>query len=122
MYKWVKKWATDDDFVKWAKYFKNRIKGEVKEQFEEAWPKVRNHDVNVRGSFVLYWEMRTKEGPIHKMNQPMTIAYLAYLADGAQSVGKGELLHVINNMIMNIPRINGEIIQAIVDGASHEEE
>ena len=125
MWKWIKKWKEEDDFVKWAKHFKNKIKGEVKEQFEEAWPSVKNHDANVRGSFVLYWEMRATEGPIHKINRAMTIAYLAYLIDGAGAVGRNDLIEVLNNMIMNIPRINAEIttcLLAIQEGVSNEEE
>ena len=121
MWKWSKKWKTEENFVKWAKYFSNRLKGEVKEQFEESWVNVKNHDVNVRGSYLLYWEMRAKEGSLHHINQPMTIAYLAYLCDGAQSVGRTDLVPVINNMIMNIPRINAEIIGAIMEDSDEEE-
>ena len=115
MWKWIKKWRTDEAFVKWAKSFSNKLKGEVKGQFDESWPVVRTNNPEVRGSYVLYWTMRGTEGPVHSVAQPMAIAYLAYLADGAQSVGREDLLPVINNMIMNIPRIHAEIVTEVLE-------
>ena len=48
------------------------------------------------------------------MAQPMSIGYLAYLADGAQAAGREDIIEVLNNMIMNIPRINLEITNGLV--------
>lgn len=122
MWKIVQHWKTDENFVKWAKAFSNKLKGEVGQQFEESWPIVRNNDPSVRASYVLYWQMRATEGVIHQMNQPMSIAYLAYLADGAQATGRSDLMPILNNMILNIPRIHAEIAGEILKGDSSEEE
>ena len=114
MWKWIKIYKEDKKFVEWAKQIEKKVKGEVREQFKEAWPKVRNNNEAVKGSFVFYWEMRTNMTQIHSMAQPMAIAYLAYLADGAQSVGREDIIEVLNNMIMNIPRINVEISNSLI--------
>jgi hypothetical protein len=114
MWKWIKIYKEDKKFVEWAKQIEKKTKGEVREQFKEAWPKVRNNNEAVKGSFVFYWEMRTNMTQIHSMAQPMAIAYLAYLADGAQSVGREDIIGVLNNMIMNIPRINVEISNSLI--------
>ena len=114
MWKWIKIYKEDKKFVEWAKQIEKKTKGEVREQFKEAWPKVRNNNEAVKGSFVFYWEMRTNMTQIHSMAQPMAIAYLAYLADGAQSVGREDMIGVLNNMIMNIPRINVEISNSLI--------
>jgi hypothetical protein len=123
MWKLIKQWRTDSEFVKWAKTLEKKTKDGIKEQFKEAWPKVRNNSESVRASFVLYWELRTGLGTIHHIAEPMAIAYLAYLGDGAQAVGREDLIPVINNMVLNIPRLNVEIKQSIMDmGESNEEE
>ena len=114
MWKWIKIYKEDKKFVEWAKQIEKKTKGEVREQFKEAWPKVRNNNEAVKGSFVFYWEMRTNMTQIHSMAQPMAIAYLANLADGAQSVGREDIIGVLNNMIMNIPRINVEISNSLI--------
>ena len=114
MWKWIKIYKEDKKYVEWAKQIEKKTKGEVREQFKEAWPKVRNNNEAVKGSFVFYWEMRTNMTQIHSMAQPMAIAYLAYLADGAQSVGREDIIGVLNNMIMNIPRINVEISNSLI--------
>jgi hypothetical protein len=114
MWKWIKIYKEDKKFVEWAKQIEKKTKGEVREQFKEAWPKVRDNNEAVKGSFVFYWEMRTNMTQIHSMAQPMAIAYLAYLADGAQSVGREDIIGVLNNMIMNIPRINVEISNSLI--------
>ena len=92
MWKWIKIYKEDKKFVEWAKQIEKKTKGEVREQFKEAWPKVRSNNEAVKGSFVFYWEMRTNMTQIHNMAQPMAIAYLAYLADGAQSVGREDII------------------------------
>ena len=114
MWKWIKIYKEDKKFVEWAKQIEKKVKGEVREQFKEAWPKVRNNNEAVKGSFVFYWDMRTNMTQIINMAQPMAIAYLAYLADGAQSVGREDIIGVLNNMIMNIPRINVEISNSLI--------
>ena len=114
MWKWIKIYKEDKKFVEWAKQIEKKTKGEGREQFKEAWPKVRHNNEAVKGSFVFYWEMRTNMTQIHSMAQPMAIAYLAYLADGAQSVGREDIIGVLNNMIMNIPRINVEISNSLI--------
>ena len=132
MWKWIKIYRDDKEFVKWTKQIEKKLKDEVLEQFKESWPKVRNNNEAVKGSFVFYWEMRTGAGQIHNAAQPMAIGYLAYLADGAQAVNRPDIIDVLNNMIMNIPRINVEISSILVtaleaekkalEGAEDEEE
>ena len=114
MWKWIKIYKEDKKFVEWAKQIEKKTKGEVREQFKEASPKFRNNNEAVKCAFVFYWEMRTNMTQIHSMAQPMAIAYLAYLADGAQSVGREDIIGVLNNMIMNIPRINVEISNSLI--------
>jgi len=120
MWKWIKKWRDEEEFVKWAKTTSNMLKGDVKLQFDASWPTVRNNNPEVRGSYVLYWGLRSTEGVIHQFAQPMSIGYLAYLADGAQATGREDLLPVLNNMIMNIPRLHSEIAMEVVKQNSGE--
>lgn len=114
MWKLIKIYKDDKEFVAWTKRIEKKLKGEILGQFKESWPKVRTNNEAIKGSFVFYWEMRTGAGQIHNMAQPMSIGYLAYLADGAQAAGREDIIEVLNNMIMNIPRINLEITNGLV--------
>lgn len=114
MWKWIKIYKDEKEFAKWAKTIEKKLKGEILDAFKEAWPSLSNTNEAVRGSFVYYWELRTNMSQFHSMAQPMSIGYLAYLADGAQSVGREDIVNLVNNMIRNIPRINLEISNSLV--------
>jgi hypothetical protein len=114
MWKMIKIYKDDKEFIAWTKRIEKKLKGEVLSQFKESWPKVRTNNEAIKGSFVYYWEMRSGAGQIHNMAQPMSIGYLAYLADGAHAAGREDIIEVLNNMIMNIPRINMEITNGLV--------
>ena len=114
MWKWIKIYKDEKEFAKWAKTIEKKLKGEILDAFKEAWPSLSNTNEAVRGSFVYYWELRTNMSQFHSMAQPMSIGYLAYLADGAQSVGREDIVNLVKNMIRNIPRINLEISNSLV--------
>lgn len=114
MWKWIRIYKDEKEFAKWAKTIEKKLKGEILDAFKEAWPSLSNTNEAVRGSFVYYWELRTNMSQFHSMAQPMSIGYLAYLADGAQSVGREDIVNLVNNMIRNIPRINLEISNSLV--------
>ena len=126
MWKWINIFRKEDEFTKWAKKLEKRLKGEIKELFKEAWINAKGLNETVRGSFVFYWELRSSATQLHHVAQPMTIGYLAYLADGAQAIGRTEIIDILNNMIRNIPRINMEINNGILvaseEGVENEEE
>tara|TARA_R100001015_G_C4627238_1_gene186675 strand:+ start:1786 stop:2238 length:453 start_codon:yes stop_codon:yes gene_type:complete len=112
----VKAYNDEKEFSKWAKTIEKRLdKTEVLELFKESWPSIsKGANVAVQGSFIFYWEMRTNTMQLHETAQPITIAYLAYLADGARSVDREDIVETLNNMIKNIPRINHELTNAVV--------
>ena len=118
----VEIWESDANFVGWAIKFSQKLGGDFKEQFDKSWPKVRSHDTQVVACFVMYWIVRTGNDPnIIEIMKPMSIGFLAHMADTAQSLQRKDLVEVINNMIFNIPRIESEIISAI-RGIEDEEE
>ena len=112
----VKAYNDEKEFSKWAKTIEKRLdETEVLELFKESWPSIsKGANVAVKGSFIFYWEMRTNTMQLHETAQPITIAYLAYLADGARSVDREDIIETLNNMIKNIPRINHELTNAVV--------
>ena len=122
MWKWINIFRKEDDFTKWAKGLEKRLKGEMKELFKEAWTNAKELNETVRASFVFYWELRSSATQLHYVAQPITIGYLAYLADGAQAIGRTDIIDILNNMIRNIPRINVEINHTISNGEKNEEE
>ena len=132
MWKWINIFRKEDEFTKWAKKLEKRLKGEMKELFKEAWTNAKDLNETVRASFVFYWELRSSATQLHHVAQPMTIGYLAYLADGAQAIDRTDIIDILNNMIRNIPRINLEINSGILvasepdedieEGAENEEE
>jgi|TARA_R100000081_G_C4798981_1_gene162847 hypothetical protein len=122
MWKWINIFRKQDEFTKWAKALERKLKGEIKEMFREAWPSARELNETVRASFIFYWELRSSATQLHHVAQPMTIGYLAYLADGAQAVNRTDIIEILNNMIRNIPRINVEINNALIPKGEKDEE
>ena len=122
MWKWINIFRKEDEFTKWAKKLEKRLKGEMKELFKEAWANAQGLNETVRASFVFYWELRSSATQLHHVAQPMTIGYLAYLADGAQAIGRTEIIDILNNMIRNIPRINMEINNGILVASEPDED
>lgn len=122
MWKWINIFRKEDEFTKWAKKLEKRLKGEMKELFKEAWTNAQTLNETVRASFVFYWELRSSATQLHHVAQPMTIGYLAYLADGAQAIGRTEIIDILNNMIRNIPRINMEINSGILVSSEPDED
>ena len=122
MWKWINIFRKEDEFTKWAKKLEKRLKGEMKELFKEAWLNAKDLNETVRASFVFYWELRSSATQLHHVAQPITIGYLAYLADGAQAVNRTDIIEILNNMIRNIPRINVEINNALIPKGEKDEE
>ena len=122
MWKWINIFRKEDEFTKWAKKLEKRLKGEMKELFKEAWANAQGLNETVRASFVFYWELRSSATQLHHVAQPMTIGYLAYLADVAQAIGRTEIIDILNNMIRNIPRINMEINNGILVASEPDED
>ena len=122
MEKIVEIWESDENFVGWAKEFSQKIGGDFREQFVKSWPKVRSHDTEVIACFVMYWTIRTGNIPsMIEIMKPMSVGFLAHMADTAQSLQREDLVEVINTMIFNIPRMESEIISEI-RGIENEEE
>tara|TARA_R100000773_G_C4208662_1_gene108799 strand:- start:737 stop:1129 length:393 start_codon:yes stop_codon:yes gene_type:complete len=122
MWKWINIFRKEDEFTKWAKNLEKRLKGEMKELFKEAWTNAKDLNETVRASFVFYWELRSSATQLHHVAQPITIGYLAYLADGAQAIERTDIIDILNNMIRNIPRINLEINNGILVASEPESE
>ena len=122
MDKMIEIWESDENFVGWAKEFSQKLGGDFREQFDKSWPKVRSHDTQVIACFVMYWIIRTGNNPdMIEIMKPMSVGFLAHMADTAQALKREDLVEVINTMIFNIPRIESEIISDIRGIESEEE-
>ena len=112
-----------DKFVKWAKATEKKVPKHLKEPFKESWPQVQNADNMVRGAFIVHWSLINQD-TISEVAIPITIGSLSYMQQAAETVGRLDLVQILQTMMYNIPRVRHEITMTNVslEEESDEEE
>jgi len=108
MWKLYNNFKTEENFAKWATTTEKKVPKNMKEEFSQSWPMLQNANELVRGAFVCHWSLVMNK-PISTVALPVTIGSLSYLQLAAHTIGRTDLVEILQAMMQNIPRIQHEI-------------
>ena len=97
-------WKTDKELNKWAKVMRKKLEGRYLDLFNEQMPTMSKANNFIRGSFVVFWEIKTDDSLAEHATY-ITQATLLTLADNFITFNKMQEANAAHQMMINFTRL-----------------